>query len=289
MIRHYVYVITDQQTRQYYIGLRSTNQTPETDNYSGSGVWCRQNRVLHGKKYLEIDRFSKTILKTFDNRESASRYENEYLKNYLYVDPLCMNRIPGGDLVQNTGTKHFNYDKNFYAFFDFLSGEKIVTTQHHLRIVYGLAPTDTTSLIKETKIKVKNLCLYKNIYKVRHGKGLMNNFSDKKLYDFWDITKQEKFTTTKYGFCLRNKIKNDNLNKLFSGDIKSLSNCCLYENKDYKKPVKKYIFYDGDKDEYVTMSRKELMKEYNIMKSSLSYLIRGRISKVKNIMFVKEI
>lgn len=63
-MNHYVYLLTSKDLTKYYIGVRSCECSPNSDNYWGS------SRHL-GTKSTRQDRFYKTVLGVFASREEA--------------------------------------------------------------------------------------------------------------------------------------------------------------------------------------------------------------------------
>lgn len=84
-MKHYLYKITNLQTNQFYIGVRS-HKDPSVDKYMGSSsIWTKE-WVKENFQYLK-----KEILdETFIDRESANLAEVELLKKYEF-DDLCIN------------------------------------------------------------------------------------------------------------------------------------------------------------------------------------------------------
>ncbi len=86
---HYFYKITNNINQNYYYGIHSTNNI--NDNYMGSGVLI--NRAY--KKY-GIENFTKEIIKYFNSREEAYKYESYIVNEELLNDPKCYNICLGG-------------------------------------------------------------------------------------------------------------------------------------------------------------------------------------------------
>ena len=89
----YVYQVKHSETGEFYIGSKyAIGATPEnTMNYLGSpkgkSARCvRYKNLLLNEKHL----LSKTILKTFDTKHEALKYEIE-LHKMLFNDSLCLN------------------------------------------------------------------------------------------------------------------------------------------------------------------------------------------------------
>ena len=80
---HYVYRLTDAQTGEFYVGVRSCLGSPENDSYQGSGKWptgaaFRANVLL------------KTIVSTHDTRTEAEEAEAAAIYEAM-KHPLCKN------------------------------------------------------------------------------------------------------------------------------------------------------------------------------------------------------
>lgn len=95
---HYLYKITNKINGRYYIGihslLKTSNKTPETDGYWGSGRDIKESIKLFGK-----ENFCKTILKTFSSREEAKIEERKLVNYSMLSDPKSYNKILGGGEV----------------------------------------------------------------------------------------------------------------------------------------------------------------------------------------------
>ena len=84
-MKHYLYKITNIETGEYYLGVRS-HKNPEKDSYMGSSsVWNKE--FIKSNKHL----LSKEILdSSFETRESANLAEVDLLKSHE-SDNLCIN------------------------------------------------------------------------------------------------------------------------------------------------------------------------------------------------------
>lgn len=93
---HYIYKITNIETGQYYLGVRSTSKPVECDCYMGSSsVWTKAYIIEHK------DILRKEILdSSFESRELANIAEKSLIIAHIN-DPKCINRaIPGEDFTQ---------------------------------------------------------------------------------------------------------------------------------------------------------------------------------------------
>lgn len=77
---HYVYKITNLINENFYIGSRS-HPTPTKDVYMSSSKVMKNLYKLDG-----VDNFKKEILKTFNTRNEANKYEHELIKELLQTD-----------------------------------------------------------------------------------------------------------------------------------------------------------------------------------------------------------
>lgn len=120
-MKHYLYKITNLQTNQYYLGVRSTKKDPLIDSYMGSSsVWTKQ-WIKENKDLLEKEILDDSFL----NRESANLAEVNLLKCHK-DDKLCINclfdSIPSHlgkkqseEWIKNrilSGDKHWLYGKH---------------------------------------------------------------------------------------------------------------------------------------------------------------------------------
>ena len=81
---HYTYLITDTETKEFYIGVRSCECDPSEDPYMGSmKSWKKQEN-------FNQDRHKKTVLSVYPNREEANEAEFELIEKFI-KDPLNRN------------------------------------------------------------------------------------------------------------------------------------------------------------------------------------------------------
>jgi len=86
---HYFYKITNLINNHFYYGIHNTNNLD--DGYMGSG----KRLHLAYKKY-GIENFKKEILKYFNTKEEAYKYESEIVTENLIKDSNCYNIVTGG-------------------------------------------------------------------------------------------------------------------------------------------------------------------------------------------------
>lgn len=84
-MKHYLYKITNTETNEFYIGVRS-NAEPNKDKYMGSSsvwtkMWVRDNKDLLIKEIIND---------SFESRDLANLAEVELLEQYEFED-LCIN------------------------------------------------------------------------------------------------------------------------------------------------------------------------------------------------------
>ena len=84
-MKHYLYKITNLQTNQFYIGVRSSND-PTTDKYMGSSSVWNKKWVKENIQYLRKEILDESFL----DRKSANLAEVELLKKYEFNE-LCIN------------------------------------------------------------------------------------------------------------------------------------------------------------------------------------------------------
>lgn len=83
---NYTYKITNTETQEFYVGVRSCNCDIEKDKYMGSSsVWTK----LYVKEHKKV--LVKEIVATFLTRKEANKGEVELLK-YYEGNPLCVNK-----------------------------------------------------------------------------------------------------------------------------------------------------------------------------------------------------
>lgn len=86
---HYVYRITDADTAEFYIGVRTCQGDPAQDGYMGSGAWFN-------KRLSDGGALRKNVLQTFETREAACQAERQLISEWIQ-DPLCMNQRTPAD------------------------------------------------------------------------------------------------------------------------------------------------------------------------------------------------
>jgi len=81
---HYVYKITHLPSGQFYVGLRTSQRSPENDDYWGSGAsapWLAQERELCERE----------VIGTYPSREEAAIAESAIIRASI-ASALCLNR-----------------------------------------------------------------------------------------------------------------------------------------------------------------------------------------------------
>ena len=101
---NYFYKITNKVNGHFYYGIHSTDNLD--DGYMGSGIRLHKAFEIYG-----IENFEKEIIKFFDNREDAARYEAEIVNENLVEDDTCYNVAQGGEIGNTLGTFTV-YDKS---------------------------------------------------------------------------------------------------------------------------------------------------------------------------------
>ena len=167
MIIHYVYKITNVETKQYYIRKSSCFGLPENDEYFGSGTWIRKTaKKLAGlrkipafatkKHFYGNPEYVKEILKISYN--AIENLNNEYLiLGDLWIsDILCMNKKTGG--IGFCGAdKHPRYDQTKYIWFHYENKEKIIKTQYEMFLYLGGHRCSINSCVKQNKSYYKSV------------------------------------------------------------------------------------------------------------------------------------
>ena len=91
---HYTYVIFNEVTDQYYIGVRSSKVDPHIDPYMGSIT----DPELHAAMWTGGD-WAKYIVETFTSREDADRAEHVLIKDH-FQNGNCVNSRNGWLLTE---------------------------------------------------------------------------------------------------------------------------------------------------------------------------------------------
>lgn len=85
-MNHYNYKITNSQTGEFYVGVRSCKCDVSEDPYMGSSsVWTKD----YIKKHKDV--LKKEILEVFETRKLANGGEVKLLKSVEH-NPLCINK-----------------------------------------------------------------------------------------------------------------------------------------------------------------------------------------------------
>lgn len=84
---HYVYIVRDPVTGEWYGGRHSTRKL--YDNYRGSGVWLRRHPE-RGRLVFEIQTFCNSLAESCEIEARLVNFD------VISEDVLCRNRMPGG-------------------------------------------------------------------------------------------------------------------------------------------------------------------------------------------------
>jgi hypothetical protein len=97
---YYIYKIVNNVNGKSYIGQRTCpiGETPETDNYMGSGVYLKSAKEKYG-----IENFSKEIIAYCHSKKILDILEIEYIKIYREIGKAEYNLADGGE----GGVYHF--------------------------------------------------------------------------------------------------------------------------------------------------------------------------------------
>jgi predicted GIY-YIG superfamily endonuclease len=90
---HYLYLVQNEHTGLFYVGVRSSYQKPEFDHYWGSGALLWDVYNLQGYYSLKqgIPRgWKKYVVEQFSDRIAANKYELQAIKAVI-DDPYCLN------------------------------------------------------------------------------------------------------------------------------------------------------------------------------------------------------
>jgi len=88
---HYVYKIINIKNNKIYIGVR-THPNPKLDEYMGSGTCIQKVIEIEGVK-----NFKKEIIKCFNTREEAEKYESSILTEEFCNNPNTYNILNTGN------------------------------------------------------------------------------------------------------------------------------------------------------------------------------------------------
>ena len=215
MPNHYVYKIIKEDTKQYYIGVRSCAMDIENDSYMGSGMWIFEQKKIYGSLYKNKHLFKKEIIGIYANRQIANEMEKMHIKE-CRNDSLNMNLA-----ITNRPIK-------------------VIYEEPKKRIYDRLLKKDFEMTLKELKEKV--------IYNEKHANMLFNGERMPKyhnrfcLYDNIDqLDENEVINTEMYDYDLeyfRNPI--DIPNNVFDLVYNVLNNG-LQNGNFYWNKVKEFV------------------------------------------------
>jgi len=101
----YVYIVTHNETGEFYIGSRWANKLPAEDDflkvYKTSAPYIKN----------DISNFSGYVIAEFFTKESAYHFEQELINEYIGKDPLCLNRSCFYDKTPFILNKHTDESK----------------------------------------------------------------------------------------------------------------------------------------------------------------------------------
>lgn len=104
---HYVYKITNNINRRFYVGVRTFNGIVQTDPYMGSGKIIRLAIKKQG-----IQNFSKQILGIFHDKSLAYAYQKIIVNQQFVDNPMTYNiKIGGVGGSTNNGIPHSEQTK----------------------------------------------------------------------------------------------------------------------------------------------------------------------------------
>lgn len=88
---HYTYVVFNEGTEQFYIGVRSSKRAPEQDSYMGSSA------ILKRLMQEQTGPWHKYIVQTFGTRAEAMKHEFELTEPAVLLGEKCLNQCRGGN------------------------------------------------------------------------------------------------------------------------------------------------------------------------------------------------
>ena len=140
---HYVYKIINLKNNKEYIGVR-TSPSPYTDPYMGSSKVLENLYRIEGK-----ENFKKIILKTFNTRIEAEKFESSLLTETYCNSPNTYNITNTGEF---SGKKHGFRKDIWYDYYEnirkkYLDGE----TASSIASYYGCDSGTISSVIKDIK------------------------------------------------------------------------------------------------------------------------------------------
>lgn len=141
---HYVYKITNNINRRYYVGVRTFNGIVQTDPYMGSGKIIRLAIKKQG-----IQNFSKQILGIFHDKQLAYLYEQLIVNQDFVDDPNTYNiKIGGVGGSTNKGIPHSEQTKRKIGD---ANRRRIWTDQSRLKMSQS-----KNNISDETRAKIKS-------------------------------------------------------------------------------------------------------------------------------------
>lgn len=251
-MNHYVYKITDPQTGQYYIGVRSCNCSPEDDEYMGS---------FYTWKPDHHDRLEKEILKSdFETREEANEYENILIKenindelNENYYIPKEGFSMYGSKhteetklKISNNGVKGKNWEEIHGKKKSLIMKKKLQGKSHPM---YGKTHSkETRELYSKNRKGEKN-----PMYGKKHSEETKveiskknslwhkNNDHPMKGTDRFDVVKRNKKELSKKVLDINNNDKYNSITEASNNTKYAISTISAHCNGKFKKQKFKFV------------------------------------------------
>jgi len=218
-MNHYVYLLSHREYEKYYIGSRSCKSKISEDDYMGS------SSIMTNE---EKNSCSKIILKRFETRKDAVKYEStlhkkfDVSRNILFWNLARQTEkffVRDGAIPHNKGKK--------------------MSDKQRLKLI-GKKPT-----------------------KSHLEKLIKSHQKDKTIYSFINIETKEIVTLNRYDFQKKYNLRNYAVSRLLLNVTNSVNGWMLYKNKHKKVSGKFYTFYHKD-GRVFNGTMKELSKKENV-------------------------
>lgn len=297
---HYLYQITDTETGEYYIGMRSSKEEREDDKYFGSGRWPRKLHKKYGRclQNAPNKKFTREILEYCGSRDEAFYRERVVIGQRWLTDPLCMNKSKGG-LGGISGLDNPLYRDDKRDFFSLEDSESFSANRMELQLKYGLTPTQASNLFVGRTINHRGVILKENLRfewkRVGERKWRICNSEKKQFHSH--IT-GISFFASRLELIEQHGLTQGEANNLFSNRQRSHRGVVLYENKDIgfnisnntvttlSKPETEH-FYSHITQTSFNATRDMLVKDYGLKSQYASDLFLGKRIYAKGIVLYK--
>ena len=150
---HYTYVIRNEETGQYYIGVRSSELEPNEDTYMGSG------KRLKAEMLKSPEVWFKYVLEIHPTRNDANTDERQSTKGHLN-NGLCLNERHGGNGWFEVGKK---FSENHKANLKIAAQRRVVEKPTSVETIAKIV-AKTTGQKRSVEIKLKMSATVKGKY-----------------------------------------------------------------------------------------------------------------------------